>query len=173
MKILPHASFLVIVLLFSCNSQKNASQENNLKNELKCPKDGVCTFEVLKNKTFLIKSKFGDTYPEFSDGNKTILKFEYIRNSIPNTEDSGYRELVYVEIDANSSELELEGKALKIAKVSFGRLCFCRGQTGYYNVDQGKLSITKNENGSHTFELDFKVNEVPQIIMSIRETFNL
>lgn len=167
---------LVLLVVFSCNSQKNRNKNASLNTAIsqsKCPKDGICVFEILKNKTFSIKSKFGNTYPEFSDGTHTILKFEYIRNPIPNTQDSEYRELIYVEIDSNIDALELEGKNLVKAKVSFGRLCFCRGQTGYYPVTEGQLSIYKNNDKSYSFKLHFKVTEVPQVITSIEESFTL
>ncbi|WP_044401076.1 hypothetical protein [Lacinutrix sp. Hel_I_90] len=168
--------FLVSLIVLSCNSQKNIKKDTHLDPTITkspCPENGVCNFEILKNKTFSIESKFGNTYPELSDGTKTILKFEYVRNLIPDTQDSGYRELIYVEIDSNIDALELEGKNLVKAKVSFGRLCFCRGQTGYYPVTEGQLSISKNDDKSYSFKLNFKVTEVPQVITSIEESFTL
>jgi len=166
---------LVITISLSCNSQKNISKDNPIKTTTnsQCPENGVCTFEVIKNKTFSIKNKFGNTYPEFSDGNTTLLKFEYVRNLIPNTQDSGYRELIYVEIDENIETLQLKDIDLSKAKVFFGRFCFCRGQTGYYNVKEGQLSISKNNDKTYSFKLEFKVTEVPQTITSIEKTFTL
>jgi hypothetical protein len=152
---------------------QNDSLEKRGIEKSNCPKNGVCTFEVLKGKTFKIASKFGDTYPEFSNSTKTLLKFEYIRNTIPDVQDSSYRELVYVEIDSDMETLELENIDLTKAKVSFGRLCFCRGQTGYYSVKEGKLLISKIEDSLYRFVLDFKVNEVPQVVTRIEEHFSL
>ncbi len=153
------------------------SQSNNVEKkameESICPKNGMCTFEVIKKQTFRIASKFGDTYPEFSNSTKTLLKFEYVRNPIPDVQDSSYRELIYVEIDNDIETLELEDIDLTKAKVSFGRLCFCRGQTGYYPVKEGKLLISKIDNGMYRFVLDFKVNEVPQVVTRIEEQFSL
>lgn len=153
-------------------SKSNSLEKKDTK-EIVCPSDGVCTFEVIKNQTFRIASKFGDTYPEFSNSAKTLLKFEYVRNLIPDVQDSSYRELVYVEIDNNVETLNLENIDLTRAKVSFGRLCFCRGQTGYYSVKEGKLSISKIDDNLYSFVLDFKVKEVPQVITRIEEQFSL
>ena len=162
----------LIFSLCSCHSQKKISLEDSLKKtEQKCPQDGTCTFEVLKNKSFKISNKFGNTFPVFSESkNKSILKFEYIRNLIPDTEDSSYKELVYIEIPNN---LEMKIINLNKTKVSFGRLCFCRGQTGYYTIKEGDLSIKKTGDNNYSLKLQFKVNEVPQIITKIEEQFSL
>lgn len=166
----------IAVFLVSCNAQKNRNKISSSKIvaiNSSCPDDGVCSFEVLKNKTFFIQSKFGNTYPEITDGNKTLLKFEYKRNVLPDTQDSHYNELIYVEIDSDMNALELKDEDLVKAKVSFGRLCFCRGQTGYYPIKSGQLNIFKNENETYSFKLSFKVNEVPQVITIIEESFKL
>jgi len=166
---------IITLTLLACNANKNVNQEDLMKPlKSKCPDDGICTFEVLKNKTLSIKKDgIGATYPEISAGNNTVLKFEYIRNEIANTQDSGYRELIYVEFDKKLKDLKLENKSLGEAKVTFGRLCFCRGQTGYYPVKQGTLSIMKNGKDEYDFKINFKIDEVPQIITSIEESFKL
>ncbi|WAC00950.1 hypothetical protein N7U66_12110 [Lacinutrix neustonica] len=167
---------LVLLIVLSCNSQKTVKEDARLDKtsiNSQCPENGSCTFEVLKNKTFFINEKFGNTYPEISEGTKTILKFEYVRNAIPDTQDSSYRELIYVEIDANTEGLKLEDMDLLKAKVSFGRLCFCRDQTGYYAVKEGRLSISKNDDKTYSFKLTFNVSEVPQVITRIEESFTL
>lgn len=165
---------LIFFLISSCNAkQKVLLIKETDKTTTYCPEDGVCTFEVLQNKFLkILKDEFGNLYPEISDGNGIILKFEYTRNQIPNTVDGHYSELIYVEITKNNLLLELENVQLQEVKLLFARLCFCRGQTGYYKVKKGKLSISK-ENDKYQFNLEFKIDEVPQIITSINQTFTL
>ncbi len=82
--------------------------------------------------------------PKISAGNNTVLKYTYTRNKIPNTEDSSYVEEIYIELDSKNIETNLKDAQLANVKVVFARLCFCKGQTGYYKVTNGELSIKKN-----------------------------
>lgn len=165
---------LICCFLLSCNARQKLLADERIEHlTTDCPENGVCAFEVLHNKSLkLLKDGIGKLYPDISDGDNIILKFEYKRNEIPNTMDSSYRELIYVELDPNNLTLELENSQLKEVKLLFARLCFCRGQTGYYNVNKGKLSITK-KGDNYQFNLDFEINEVPQIITSISQSFIL
>jgi hypothetical protein len=165
---------IVSLVVFSCNAKQKLLVEDKVENSLSlCPEGGTCTFDVLQNKTLEVKKdSFGALYPEIYDNDNIVLKFEYKRNEIPNTADSNYSELIYVELDPNNLILELEHSQLKTAKVLFARLCFCKGQTGYYAVDNGKLSITK-ESDNYQFDLAFKIDEVPQLISTINRSFTL
>ena len=165
---------IVSLVVFSCNAKQKLLVEDKVENSLSlCTEGGTCTFDVLQNKTLEVKKdNFGALYPEMLDGDKVVIKFEYKRNEIPNTVDGNYSELIYVELDPNNLLVELEYSQLLDAKVLFGRLCFCKGQTGYYAVDNGKLSITK-ESDSYQFDLAFKIDEVPQLISTINRSFIL
>ncbi|MBN4070165.1 hypothetical protein JYT76_00615 [Olleya sp. AH-315-F22] len=158
--------------LLSCNAKQKTLLKNKIENTSTiCPQDGACTFEVLQNKSLkLLKDGIGELYPDISEGDKIILKFQYKRNEIPNTVDGHYSELIYVELDPNNLNIELENSELQEVKLLFARLCFCRGQTGYYKVKKGSLSIIK-ENENYQFKLEFKNDEVPQVITSINEFF--
>jgi len=156
--------------IYSGNAAVEKSEEHNIKY---CPEDGVCTLEVLQNKSFkLLKDGIGKLYPKISDGNKIILKYEYKRNEIPNSVDGNYSELIYIEADPNNLELDLKDSQFNKAKVLFARLCFCGGQTGYYRVNDGNLSIAK-KGDFYQLNLEFKVYEVPQIITSVNHSFRL
>jgi len=50
----------------------------------------------------------------------------------------------------------------------YGRHCYCKGQAGLFNVSNGKLILEQN-NKQIKVLLDFKINEVPQLITSISE----
>ena len=165
---------LICFLISSCNAKQKVLIVKEVDKTISfCPDDGVCTFEVLQNKSLsILKDEFRNLYPKISDGDNIILKFEYKRNEIPNTVDGHYSELIYVELNSNKLIIELENSKLQEVNLLFARLCFCRGQTGYYKVKKGKLSISK-ENDKYQFNLEFKIDEVPQIITSINQTFTL
>jgi hypothetical protein len=165
---------IVCFIIISCNAkQKTLLKNEKVNTSTICPQDGVCTFEVLQNKSLkLLKDGIGKLYPDISYGDKIILKFEYKRNEIQNAVDDNYSELIYVELNPNNLNIELENSDLQEVKLLFARLCFCRGQTGYYKVKKGSLSITK-KNENYQFKLEFKIDEVPQIITSINKFFVL
>ena len=170
-----HQILLLFFISFSCNANKNLKPEQlNITKPIACPEDGVCTFQVLKNKTYTIKKdEFGNSYSEILNGKKTVLKFEYKRNELKGVQDSSYRELIYVEIDPENLELNLTNENLQKANIGFERLCFCRGQTGSYVVTLGHLLITKIKENEFNITLDFKTDKVPQVITSINENFKL
>ncbi len=167
--------FFVLFLTTSCKTSKESNLQTNLKTmDYTCPDDGICSLEVIKNKSLEIKQDaIGALYPVLHAGESNVLKFEYKRNEIANTQDGQYSELIYAELPQNIKNIERNDADLSMVKLLFGRLCFCRGQTGYYKVSNGKLEIQKKEDGTFNFNLHFKIDEVPQIITLIDTTFSL
>ena len=170
--------FQVIILSFfilSCASKQNSvTNYKGIISTKKCPDDGICTLEIIPNQSLKIeKDGIGSLYPKISKGDKTLIKFEYKRNEIPNTVDGNYSEIIFLELDSNKLETELENYNLKNAKALFARLCFCRGQTGYYPLSNGKLSIKKLDKKEYHLKFSFKVKEVPQLVTIIDEVFTL
>lgn len=167
--------FLVVVLQIGCSANRNIKEEKIIKSSKSlCPEDGVCTFEVLKNKSFKIKKdEFGLSYFNLIDSDKIVLKFQYKRNEIPNTQDGGYVEEIFIEIDENTESIELKDSNLKNVNATFARLCFCRGQTGYYPIKYGNLSIKKLKDNYYILKIDFKIDMVPQVMNTIEKTFSL
>lgn len=171
--------YIIILSVFLFQQSCKTSQTSTMNKDFStpktlCPEEGVCTFEVLQNKSLkVLKDDFGATYPEISDGKYILLKFEYSKNKIPNTADSGYRELIYIELNPNNLEVELKDNQLKNVKLTFARLCYCKGQTGYYIIDKGNLSIKKISENTFNLSLQFSTDEVPQIITQINETFEI
>ncbi len=165
--------FYLIICLVSCKTKSKliSTAETEVAN-MACPEDGACAFEILKNKTLLTKTdNLGSIYPEMLDGIHSVLKFEYKKKGNSNYEDSSYREEIFIELDANN--LEGETTDLKDRKLFFARWCYCKGQTGYYKINQGKLSVTKIDDKNFQLRLSFKIEEVPQIINEINYTFSL
>lgn len=166
-----------ILFSFCCTNKEimKKEEENKVvtKTESPCPSDGVCTTEILKNKSLVIKTdEFGSTYTQIIDSETTsVIVYQYNRIVKGDLQDAGYREEIIFEINNNDTELNLTNKELQQTKMLFGRFCFCRGQTGYYKVEEGKLNLKKT-NDTITLNLDFTITKVPQIIKTITTSIN-
>lgn len=162
---------------FCCTKKEvmKKEEENKVvtKIESSCPSDGVCTTEILKNKSLVIKTdEFGSTYTQIIDSETTsVIVYQYNRIVKGDLQDASYREEIIFEINNNDTELNLTNKELQETKMLFGRFCFCRGQTGYYKVDEGKLNL-KKKNENITLNIDFTITKVPQIIKTITTSIN-
>ncbi|UMB53181.1 hypothetical protein MKD41_12650 [Lutibacter sp. A64] len=160
-------------LMISCKSNYTVNQQINQEAAI-CPKNGICSIELIPNKTIVFKTdNIGIMYPVISEGSKTILKYTYKKNSHKNLQDSSYTEIIYAEFDANISPMELSNETLQNVKLYFGRLCYCKGETGYFPIKNGKFKLTKVDKNSFKIDLDFTISEVPQIISKISETISL
>lgn len=162
----------MILLISSCKSNQQTAMKSD--QEKQCPSDGTCSFEVLKNKELLIlEDEFKNTYHKLkhADG-KVVLKYEYKRNEDPKISDDNYSEIIFIEINEDLTDLDLSDQFLSKAKVSYGRMCFCRGATGFYKVKKGNLTISK-DNENYEVSLDFVIDEVPQVIKSFKRSFKL
>ncbi|XCF05894.1 hypothetical protein ABI125_14395 [Tamlana crocina] len=167
--------YLLILLVFtlSCKSENTAvTQKNSELNSIVCPENGVCAFKVLQNKSLAIKTDgLGDLFLETVEGKKLVLKFEYSKNHDKKLEDGSYREEVFLELNPN--DLKIETKDLVNQKLYFARWCYCKGETGYYKIKEGLLKVEKLNDGSFQLYLSFKIDEVPQVVTQINETFSL
>jgi len=169
--------FLILfyLALVSCKTKQDLLVEKkDTFYSTECPNDGTCTLELMPNKSIkTLYDDFGAIYVEIIDGASVVLKFEYKRNEIPNTMDSQYIEQVFMELDPNYMEVDLTDSELKNVNLLFARLCFCKGETGFYKIREGKLNIDKTDENNYQFHLIFKVNEVPQIITEIGQVLKL
>lgn len=163
------------VFILACNANKSTTEDlHSNTQQTVCPENGTCTFEVLKNKDFNMKEDpFGNSYSELIDGDKTVLKFEYVKNTQPELQDDHYSEVVYVVVENDMPTLELTNQELSEVKAGFSRICYCKGQTGTYPIKTGTLSISKQKNDRYYLSFSFTVTEVPQIISEINESFEL
>ncbi len=170
---------IILPLLFFlafCNSKKVISNVPEITvKEIKldtiptpCPENGICTIEILKNKTLNVSlDEFGKNYYTLGDDEfKKVIKYSFTKNKDPKYIDSGYREEILFEIDNSDTQLSLRDLSFQKTKMIFGRLCYCKGATGYYKVEKGFLTLKKEKTG-YLLNLSFKVNEVPQIITEI------
>lgn len=168
-----------LTLISACNCHKKISNEtseikkDDIVTNSTCPSDGKCTIEVIKNKSLEVKSdEFGSTYYKLTDNiNTSVILYRYNRNVEEELQDASYKEEIIFEINDNNEELLLSNSDLQITKMIFGRICFCRGQTGYYRVKSGKLFLT-NKKETIKLDLNFNITEVPQIINSLSYTIS-
>lgn len=157
-------------LLLSCSAKKQGVVTTAAL-EGECPKNANCKIELLLNKGMVVKQDdFGKTYYELAESAATnVVKYEYSRVVKGNVQDAGYREEVVFEIEQNPDAIQLADKSLQNVKMLFGRFCFCKGQTGYYKIEKGTLTINGTK-GTKSGLLNFQTDEVPQIIHNFRFT---
>jgi hypothetical protein len=168
-----HFRFIKLLCLFfftaflSCGSNKHTNTYSETQ-PVSCPENGICTFELLQNKRLEIKKDaFGKTYYSLEDdATKNTIRYVYTLNNDKNIQDSSYREEVVFEVNSDEMIIKKAGTELQKTKMLFGRFCFCRGATGYYKVEEGKLLLKKNKE-SYTIDLGFRITEVPQIVTKI------
>lgn len=130
-----------------------------------CPEKADCNLQVIPNKSLQIIAETPLKY-ELSDNPDTnVIIYKSRKKAKGNAQDADYREEVIFECKAKTKRLQLTGAQLQNAKMLFGRFCYCPGQTGYYRVSKGDLSID-----GPNVKLDFSVTEVPQITREISFT---
>ncbi|MFL1011067.1 hypothetical protein [Flavisericum labens] len=162
-----------IVLTISCKSKSSANVAiTSQSNKTSCPDNGYCTLERFNNKTLQVKRDgLNKIYLEIAKGENFVLKFEYKKKSDNKLMDGSYREEVFIEL--NPDDLDFETTDFKSRKLFFARWCYCKGQTGYYRISEGKLAVARLNVTEAQLNLEFKIDEVPQIINRISETFSL
>ena len=161
------ALIFVLFSLLSCKCKKATTQATaTITSE--CPKDGTCTIQLSKNKSMVVKQdEFGSVFYTLEEStSKSVVQYTYKRTVKGDIQDANYREEVVFEIDNKSENLHVSDAALENNQLLFGRFCFCRGQTGYYKINQGNLTV----NNGKVVDLSFKTDQVPQIIKHITLT---
>jgi len=168
-----------LFFLISCkhtqqvNSQITGNEQIITKIE-NCPKNGSCTIALIQNKKLDFKvDEFGNLYPHLNKGDKTILKYTFTKNKIDNTADTNYTEIVYAELDKSYSKTSLIDDQLQVIKLHYGRLCYCKGESGYFPIKKGVFNLSKSDKDSLKIDLFFSIKNIPQIISEIHETISL
>ncbi len=168
--------FLFFFLLVSCKAQNSVliTEKQEFKSTSDCPKDGVCSVELIPNSSLILHTDtIGMNYATVEKGERIVFKFSYSRNVDKQYLDGHYIEEIYIEFDRYLSELNLKDKELQNVSLLFNRACFCKGSTGFYTITKGNLTVKKINKKTYNIQLDFKVDEVPQVITSINETITL
>lgn len=162
-------SFILLNLWACKSSQKTTESSSQTKSEEKTllkmdsVKNVAKKIYLLKNKKLEILDNNGSLYYKIVDSDKTnVVQFFYEKDLDKVAYDGGYREEVIFEVPNNTIEQHYSDAELQNTKMLFGRYCFCRGQTGLYKVNKGKLHVKSSKKEIH-FELRFKIAEVPQV----------
>ena len=166
--------FIILNVLFGCKTKQQITNDvPTFFQNIPCPKDGTCSFEVLKDSSLEIKSdEFGNLYPEINSGDKLVVKYEYKRKEIKDTADSSYSEFIYFELSNQDEHFVLKDLDLQKVNLLYGRICFCKGSSGYFRISSGTLFVDKHSN-TLDIDLSFKSPKgIPQIITQIKETIS-
>ncbi len=169
---------IFLFLFINCKS-KQLDQQHTLRSEKTiyklehCNENAQCSIEITPNTNLILKQdELQNSYIDFEKGDKVIVKYEFKRNELPNTADGHHIELIYFEMDKNTEQLFLTNEELQSIKMVYGRLCYCKGTSGYFKVTNGNLKLI-HKNDEMTIELDFKVGKIPQLLSGINETIKL
>lgn len=165
--------FLLFALIASCAPAKDKSSDKQIPPpHVNCPEGGDCTFEVMQHSTLVMRTdETGMLYPEIESGEKNVIRFHFKKDTDPEAMDSSYSEYVLLEIDSGKVELSLRDKDLQKVKMVFGRICYCKGEMGYFPVRNGQLFVYQNK-GKLELRTSFQVPKIPQIIKQIDENLN-
>lgn len=157
---------ICILIISSCASKKEISTLNNqtIQLESDCPSDGKCEIKILQNQSLEInKDEFGSIFYKLkSDNSKSVVVYKYDRNIPEGVQDGSYREEIILEYDNQTKEFINE-------KSLFGRFCYCKGQTGYYKIEQ---SVEKSIGQNRNFQLKFDIKVVPQVVKNLKFYIN-
>lgn len=151
---------IFLIVLVGCSPAK---QINGLQLIDGCPKDGDCTIAIEPNKRLSSSiDNFGALeYTLAEDANKSVAHFNYVRKVKGNLQDAGYREELLIELDNAWLKSNSSANA-ENSKLIFGRFCFCKGQTGYYDVPNAQ--VTKN---GRIVTVQLSPPQVPHIIKEL------
>ncbi|WP_293875324.1 hypothetical protein [Flavobacterium sp.] len=142
------------------------SQEKTLLKVDSLP-NGSKKLHFFKNKKLQVMNANGFlSYTMLPSDSTNVVQYVYAINQEQAAYDGGYREEILFEIPADTLEQNYTNKELQKTKMLFGRYCFCRGKTGLYKVNEGKLHVNACKKETH-FDLQFKINEVPQVTTKI------
>ncbi len=164
---------LFFVIILGCSSSKEQAGKDKIPPpKVNCPEGGDCTFEVIQNSTLTLKTDpTGASYPEIEPGENVVVRYVFNKDPEPDVMDSNHAEYLYFEIGPGRVEISLTDSDLQKVKMIFGRVCFCKGETGYFPVRKGNLFVYQNE-GDLLVRGAFSVKKVPQTLKEIDERLN-
>ncbi len=138
---------LSIIAILGCTAKKTTILSGkNYTVETPCPPKTECSFEVLENKSLLVKTDdTGHTYYNLEDTpGKTVMKYTYRKITDPKLQDAGYSETIIFQTD-DTKNLNHTGEDIQKTKMLFNVQCFCRGKAGIYKIEQGSINYNNNK----------------------------
>lgn len=164
------------IILFSCKSSKSSDnktiQEVNSISSV-CAEEGDCAFVFHKNSSLVIlEDTTGQIYPVIEQGENIVIEFTYAVKGPEGTMDGDYSETVHFEITGREDKLNLTNEELGNIKMLFGKHCFCKGEAGYYMVEEGEI-LLENKNDSFYLNLNLVINQVSHKVNNITHRFKI
>ena len=170
---------IFVFALISCKSAQQTASTMKLNEPItaelsNCDENFNCKIELIPNKKLEFKTdEFGNTYTIISEGDKTLLKYSYVKKTTENLADDSYSEIIYAELNQPIPDINLTNETLQTVNLHFGRFCYCKENTGYFPITSGELKLTNIENNQLKIDLNFSLKKVPHKISSIQETISL
>lgn len=153
--------------LISCKTCQKVSADKTLI-KIDSANNVTQKLYLLKNKKLEVSESNGYlTYKIVASDKTNVIQFLYEKDLNQIAYDGGYREELIFEIPTKTISKSYTNDELQITKMLFGRYCNCRGKNGLFKVNNGKLQINSSKKQTR-FQLQFKINEVPQVISEIK-----
>jgi len=176
-------AFYFLIPIFMVNACKTQTEtitttERNTMEQVDnkatgCPEEGTCNVVLHKNKKLNVKEDgTGAMYPEIVDGQNIVVVYTYMKEGPEGTVDGNYSETIHFEIPTTEENISKENAALNDVSILYGKHCFCKGEAGYYPINNGKLLVEKS-NQALMFDLTFNVGKTSQVVSRITETVKL
>lgn len=163
--------FLIpILVLTGCKTQSTLNtDQTNTTMKMDCPNEGKCTIVAHKDSNLEIKvDGIGKMYPEITEGENVVIQYTYLKEAPEGIADGNYSESVYFEIPKDAKDFTKEDAGLLDVDLLYGRHFFSP-ESGFMQVDSGKLAVTKKDNVI-TIDLHFEIENMRQVISRIVET---
>ena len=136
---------LMASFVLSCGSKKTVSgTKAHYVIESPCPPNGNCSFEIIKDKSLIIKNDdTGRFYYQMEDTpGKNVVKYSYKKTTNSKLQDASYTEEIIFETDSSITDFKTIGED---DKVLFGVHCFCRGKAGFYKLKYANIIYNKKK----------------------------
>lgn len=150
-------NLLVLLVLFQMGcASKTVTTQALLTSG--CPEKSNCSLQIIPQKSLLIVPGKQVKYELKDNPETSVIVYQFRKKAKEKVQDADFREEIIFELPAKIKNIRLTDTQLQNTKMLFGRFCYCPGETGYYPVRKGNLSV----NGPKA-TLDFSLSEVPQI----------
>jgi len=154
----------VLLLTVSCSTVKtflNSKEGVDYKTKIKtkCPSGGTCELMVYKNASLQIQSDgIGQTYYDMVyNSGKTVIMYEYKKNNENNYQDGNLTERIVFEVGNDATEFIVEDFELSNLVMFYERHCFCKGETGMFPINKGKLYVN---NVGNALQIKITIDDV-------------
>ncbi|PCH77315.1 MAG: hypothetical protein COB98_03775 [Flavobacteriaceae bacterium] len=169
-------SSFAICFCLACTPQKHVLELSKEIHQTSLTQlnNGQSTVSIIPHKKAVFKKDAFDIgYVTLEDSKGSLFKFEYVKKSPKNVADANYSEIVYIDLPENFSAINSNDIPLEKTQILFGRFCYCKGSTGFYQVKNGELSAKMIAKNQLKLALKFKLKQVPHLISTIQENIHL